>query len=97
MQEAKRYPENAPGPFYVEDDLCILCGGPEAAAPNLVVMNERHCFFKKQPESPDELEQAILAANVCCCGAYHYSGSDPKVISRLDSWACDNAKSSSSE
>jgi hypothetical protein len=97
MQEPKRYPENAPGPFYVEDDLCIQCGAPEAISPNLVGMNERHCFFKKQPISPAELEQAIQAVNVCCCGAYRYSGNDPKVISRLDSSACDNAKPSSSD
>jgi hypothetical protein len=60
-------------------------------------MNKRHCFFKKQPESPEELEKAIQAVNVCCCGAYRYSGNDPNVISRLDSWACDNAESSSKE
>jgi hypothetical protein len=95
MQEAKRYPENAPGPFYVEADLCIQCGAPEAIAPNLIGSNTRHCFFKKQPESFQELEIAILAVNVCCCGAYRYSGNDPKVISRLDSWACDNAKNAS--
>jgi hypothetical protein len=97
MQEAKRHPENAPGPFYVEDDLCIQCWAPEGVAPNLVGTNGRHCFFKKQPESPEELEQAILAVNVCCCGAYRYSGNDPKVIGKIDSWACDNANGSSSE
>jgi hypothetical protein len=95
MQEAKRYPENAPGPFYVEDDLCIQCWAPEAVAPNLVGKNERHCFFRKQPESLEELELAILAVNVCCCGAYRYSGNDPKVISRLASWACDTKSPSS--
>jgi hypothetical protein len=92
MQERKRYPENAPGPFYVEEDLCILCGAPEAVSPNLVGMTERHCYFKKQPESPEELEQAIKAVDVSCWGAYRYSGHNPKVIGRLDSTACDNAK-----
>lgn len=97
MQEAKRYPEDEPGPFYVEDDLCVLCGATQPVAPNLVAMNERQCFFKKQPESTKQLEQAILAVSVCCCDAYRYSGNDTKVISRLDSSACDNAKSLSSD
>ena|ERR1700691_5888718 len=48
MKEANRYPENAPGPFYVEDDLCFKCWAPGAVAPNLVGKNERHCFFRKQ-------------------------------------------------
>ena len=91
MQDRKRYPENVPGPFYVEEDMCILCGAPEAVAPNLVGMNEHHCYFKKQPTNSTELEQAIEAVNVCCCGAYRYSGEDPHVIRKLDRWASDKA------
>ncbi len=92
MLGRKRYPENAPGPFYVEEDLCILCGAPAAVSPNLVDMNEDHCYFKKQPQSPEELEQAIKAVDMCCCGAYRYAGNDSDVISRLGPLACDNAK-----
>jgi 4Fe-4S single cluster domain of Ferredoxin I len=91
MAERERYPENAPGPFYVEADLCILCGIPAAVAPDLVGMNEKHCYFKKQPSTEAELEHAVEAVNSCCCGAYRYSGEDRDVIARLDSSACDHA------
>jgi hypothetical protein len=90
MPEQKRYPENAPGSFYVEDDLCIVCRAPEHIAPNLVSGNEHHCYFKKQPKNPEELEQAIRAVEACCCGAYRYAGDDPEVIARLGPTVCDN-------
>jgi hypothetical protein len=90
MPEQKRYPENVPGPFYVEDDLCILCAAPQAVAPDLIGMTQEHCFFKKQPKSRAELERAIQAVDACCCGAYRYAGDDPRVIARLNPSACDN-------
>jgi ferredoxin len=90
MREQKRYPENAPGDFYVEADLCILCGAPAAVSPDLVEMNEQHCYFKKQPTNRVELERAIEAVNSCCCVAYRYCGDDRDVIARLGAEACDN-------
>jgi hypothetical protein len=92
MSVPKAYLENVPGPFYVEDDLCILCRAPEAVASNLVGGSSKHCYFKKQPESPEELEQAIQAVEHCCCGAYRYRGTDPEVIRRLGAVVCDHAK-----
>jgi hypothetical protein len=89
MGERKRYPENAPGHFYVEADLCILCGTPAAVSPDLVEMNEKHCYFKKQPSTEAELAHAIRAVNSCCCGAYRYGGDDQHVIARLSPDACD--------
>jgi hypothetical protein len=88
VTERKRYPENAPGHFYVEADLCIQCGNAPAQAPNLIEMNENHCYFKKQPSNEHELKNAIVAVNWCCCGAYRYSGDDPGVIAQLseDDW-----------
>ena len=91
VSEKKRYPENAPGPFYVEADLCILCGTPAAVSPDLVEMNEKHCYFRKQPSTGVELAHAIKAVNSCCCGAYRYGGDDRDVIARLDAEACDKA------
>lgn len=44
-----------------------------------------HCYFKKQPETPDELEQAIDAIKVTCCGAGVYSGDDLYVLRKLRS------------
>jgi hypothetical protein len=83
VNERKRYSENAPGPFYVEADLCIQCGNAPAMAPNLIEMNEDHCYFKEQPSNKVELESAIAAVNQCCCGAYRYCGDDPAVIAQL--------------
>jgi NAD-dependent dihydropyrimidine dehydrogenase PreA subunit len=40
MSEKKSYPENVPGHFYVEADLCILCGTPAGVSPDLVARKE---------------------------------------------------------
>jgi hypothetical protein len=87
----KAYDLNAPGDFYVEDGMCIACGAPKAAAPGLVVFhidpdgNDRrtHCYFRRQPISPTEVEQAIQAVHVSCCAAVRYGGSDPTILQRL--------------
>jgi hypothetical protein len=34
------YGENPPGPFYVEKDLCLICGTPESEAPDLIGFQE---------------------------------------------------------
>jgi hypothetical protein len=74
---------NAPGDFYVQCDVCLQCGAPEAEAPDLIVMDFDGCYFKKQPETPEELEQAISAVAVSCISAVRYGGSDQKIIRRL--------------
>lgn len=85
------YDENAPGPFYVEKDYCITCRLPEHEAPNLMGFHDSssdsnagsHCYFKKQPTTPEELQRAIAALQVCCCGALRYAGSDESVLRKL--------------
>jgi hypothetical protein len=81
----KRFPGNAPGPFYVEDNICMHCGAPEAAAPDLMDFDEeaRSCYFKKQPSTPEEYEQAMQAVWVSCCEAVHYATDDPLVLERI--------------
>lgn len=87
---AERYPENAPGPFYVEKDMCIICRVPESEAPDLMGFYEdptgggSHCYFKKQPETPEEVERAIAAVRISCCGALWYDGDDPEILRRLN-------------
>jgi hypothetical protein len=100
-EKRKAYELNAPGDFYVEDGMCITCGAPEAAAPDLVVFyvdsdgsdRNTHCYFRRQPTSPAELEQAIQAVHVSCCAAVRYRGSNSAVLRRLtalgDSPSCD--------
>jgi hypothetical protein len=67
VRRFKAHPQSAPGDFYVVNDECVSCGAPHAAAPDLIgwatnVENE-HCIWKKQPETPEELEQAFAAFN----------------------------------
>jgi hypothetical protein len=88
--EPRRFPLNAPGPFYVEDGLCIACTAPEAEAPDLMSHAEScgrpgsyHCYFRRQPKTPEELSRAIYAVCVSCCGAVRYAGDDPKVLGML--------------
>jgi hypothetical protein len=54
---------------------------PQHAAPDLMDFDDqaRHCFFKKQPSTTEELKQAIEAVWVSCCGAVRYSGDDPAI------------------
>ena len=90
-RKCETYPENAPGAFYVEKDRCITCRAPESVAPDLIGFYEdpsgtnrkSHCYFKKQPETAEELDRAIKAVRVSCCGAYHYAGADPTVKEKL--------------
>lgn len=88
------YPENAPGPFYVQRHECIACGVPKTVAPDLVEFDAEtmdHCYFKKQPTSPDEIFLAIRAVEVCCCGSYRYSGDDEEIKKRLKKAGCVDA------
>ena len=88
---AHRHPLNAPGPFYVENERCILCLLPHHEAPTLmgIMRNSKdsdkhsHCYFKRQPESDEEIEQAIRALRIACCSALRYAGNDQKIIEKL--------------
>ena len=83
-----RYQLNAPGDFFVEDGMCIACTAPEHEAPELMSHAEDaavgyHCYFRRHPETPEEVEHSILAVYVSCCGAVQYGGNDPKILGRL--------------
>jgi hypothetical protein len=84
--------KNAPGDFYVEKDMCISCGTPQSGAPDLIEFSEDdsapggrlgQCYFKKQPSTPQELDRAIEALRLSCCGAYRYAGNDSAVKEKL--------------
>jgi hypothetical protein len=82
----ERYPENSRGDFYVENQVCITCGAPEAEAPDLIEHSKliySHCYFKKQPETEDELDRAISAMQVSCISGIRYGGKDQKILKRL--------------
>jgi hypothetical protein len=89
--------DNAPGPFYVQCDECIICGAPESVAPDLIGFykdpsgtNARsHCYFKKQPETPAEFDRAVKAVSANRCGSYHYAGADSAVKQELRQAGCE--------
>lgn len=48
-------------------------------------------YFVRQPSTSEEIEQAIMAARVCCVTAIRYGGTDREIISKLgnDPAVCD--------
>ena len=91
--ERDRYPLNAEGPFYVEDGECLACMAPEYEASELMGYDsdKAHCYFKRQPNTPEELEHAINAVACSEVGALRYGGDDDYILERLMpySYACD--------
>jgi hypothetical protein len=88
MDKPPRHPLNAAGDFYVIDGCCIACEAPEREAPDLMGHDceERpgyQCYFRRQPSTPEELERAIWAVAVGCCGSVRYGGADLAVVHRL--------------
>ncbi|MFN3403648.1 MAG: ferredoxin [Cytophagaceae bacterium] len=85
-KSSPRYPENSQGDFYVQNQVCISCGAPEAEAPDLIEHSKHeygHCYFKKQPKTEDEIERAINAIAVSCISGLRYGGKDEKILKRL--------------
>jgi len=82
---ADRYYENSQGDFYVENEVCTACGAPQAEAPDLIEHSKLHghCYFKKQPETDDEIERAINAIAVSCISGLRYCGTNEKILKRL--------------
>lgn len=84
MLKRERTQLNVEGDFYVEKDMCLACMAPEYVAPNLMGYdNETGCYFKKQPVTDKELDQAVEAVKVSCINALRYCGSNPQIIKRL--------------
>ena len=80
-----RLEKNAPGPFYTTGE-CMACEAPEVEAPDLLAPLEGEnydTYFVRQPETPEEVERACRAAEVCCVSAIRYGGTDPAIIRRL--------------
>ena len=81
------YPKNATGAFYVENECCITCEAPALEAPELMAHDEKesypHCYFRRQPETPGEIERAIMACVVSCTRAVRYAGHDPAILERF--------------
>lgn len=86
------HPQSAPGDFYVEDGQCLACGIPHVIAPDLVGWTDdkmSHCFWKKQPETPAELERALAVLEAQELDCHRYAGTDPAILERISSAICD--------
>jgi hypothetical protein len=86
------HPKSAPGDFYVENGQCLACGVPHVVAPDLVGWTDekvQHCFWKKQPKTPTELERAIAVLEAQEFGCHRYAGTDPAILNRVLSTYCD--------
>ena len=61
-----KYPENAPGPFYVDTE-CINCDACVLAAENHFKIDEEQgfAFVFKQPETKEEREACVEAMECC--------------------------------
>jgi ferredoxin len=72
----KRWSENAPGRYYV-DEQCIDCDACRMEAPENFVRNESHgySFVSKQPESLDEEARCKAAMEACPVEAIGSDGS----------------------
>jgi hypothetical protein len=79
--------------FYVQQGRCLSCGVPQAVAPTLVgwrdTQNSTDCYWIRQPQTPDELEQAIKVIHEQEVDCHRYAGTDPSVIRRLPAAQCD--------
>lgn len=92
----KAFPENAPGPFYVEQDCCITCGVPMEIAPDIFdwSANQSHCFVRRQPATADELDRTLQAMWSAEAECIRYRGADPLLADRIAQFGlgrnCDN-------
>ena len=93
----QRVPENAPGDFYVEEGFCMRCCLVHSEAPELLnnpKLAFRQCYFRRQPETPQEIEHAIRAIEISETGALRYGGTDQDIIRRLGRACCDHPQKS---
>ena len=64
--KSAKWEMNKEGKYYV-DDQCIACDACVFEAPNFFEMNDDdgHAFVKKQPSTPEELQQCEDALEAC--------------------------------
>ena len=84
-EKPTRFEKNVPGDFYTTGE-CLACDAPESEARDLLAPlgnGNYDTYFIKQPETPEEIERACCALQVCCVAALRYSGKNPEIIKRL--------------
>lgn len=89
--ERPRHPMNTDGAFYVENERCLMCGVLDDVIPDLIGHTDEeypHCYFKKQPKTPEELERVIEAIHYSEIQGLRYAGSDPDILNKLIERGC---------
>jgi hypothetical protein len=88
-----RAKENVDGPFYAVAIGCDCgCMLPESIAPDLLGTLGRpsyQTYFRRQPETPDEIDRACEAIEICPIHDLRYGGKDPAILKRLPESQCD--------
>jgi glyoxylase-like metal-dependent hydrolase (beta-lactamase superfamily II)/ferredoxin len=64
----QRYPDNAPGDFYV-DRTCIDCDACRRIAPAVFAEAADHSYVERQPDSESERRRALMALVACPTGS----------------------------
>ena len=64
----QRYPDNAPGPFYV-DRTCIDCDACRRIAPETFSEAADHSYVERQPADDAERQRALMALVACPTGS----------------------------
>jgi ferredoxin len=70
LHQTRILKENVPGQWYV-DDSCTPCHVCLEEAPKLLKYNEdqTYVYFFKQPETPEEVDAAQRALDICPTGS----------------------------
>lgn len=72
-----RYPENAPGKYYV-DDTCISCDACHGEAPKFFVQSTEdstgHSYVSAQPVTPEDIQNCENALAACPVNAIGNDG-----------------------
>lgn len=63
-RDAERNPDSAAGDWFI-DRRCIDCGAARHVARGLIVSRGEYSVFDHQPQTPEEIHQAWLAAELC--------------------------------
>lgn len=78
-----RHRLNVIGPFYVEDGCCTVCGVPDTLAPELFGGSDDHCYVKRQPQTPAEIDAMLHVMVSQELGCIRYAGSEDALLRRL--------------
>jgi len=92
-QAKERHPLSVVADLYVKKRCCTACGVPDVTAPDLIGWTDEkvsHCYWRRQPETEAELEQAFKLLDHQELGCHRYAGTDPKIQARIGRESCDH-------